>query len=61
MGWDVKRFVDDNAGGQVYYVLSELYRLEKWAGRYLRKFNKGKCQLLHLESYSRVSSWELMG
>jgi len=42
MGWDVSKFVDDTTGGQVYYVWRELYRLEKWAGRYLRMFNKGK-------------------
>ena len=61
MGWDVNKFVDDTAGRQVYYVLRELYRLEKWPGKYLRKFNKGKCQVLHLERYNPVSSWELTG
>lgn len=35
-----------------YRLISDLSKLEKWAGRTFMKFSKKKCQILHLGRYS---------
>lgn len=52
--WDVNKFVDYTTGVQGICILEQLSSLEKQAGQYFRKFNKGKCKVLPLESCNSV-------
>lgn len=50
--------VVDRLGGCVIFQ-QDLDMLEKQANRHLMKFNKGKCEVLHLGSNSLVQHYEL--
>lgn len=52
--WDVNKFVDYTTGVQGICILGQLSSLEKQAGQYFRKFNKGKRKVLPLESCNSV-------